>query len=172
MSVYFIGDPHLDHRNIAKYRPWVVSCEHNNTLIRDHWAKTITKRSTVYVMGDAAFSQNGLDIIGNLPGTKILIKGNHDDMVSTIAQSGVFAEIHGMLKYKSMWLTHCPIHPDEMRSRKCNVHGHVHANSIHKRTWYGKRVLDPRYVNTCVDVVYPSTGGMFMTLDQIRKLHP
>lgn len=169
MSVYFIGDPHLDHQNIAKFRPFVKSAEHNNNLFVSQWQKRIHKNDIVFVMGDAAFGQNGLDLIGNLRGRKILIKGNHDDIVTTAAQAAVFEDIHGMLKYKGFWLTHCPIHPDEMRGRKGNIHGHVHNKSIHRKTWYGKRVLDRRYFNTCVDVVYPATGSYFTSLDTIKS---
>ena len=119
-------------------------------------------------MGDAAFSDNGLDIISQLPGHKILIKGNHDDLVSTKPQADVFSEIHGVLKYKKMWLSHAPIHPDELRG-KPNVHAHVHTATIMKKTWYGGTKVDPRYLNTCVDVIYPQYKSVFITLDQIRS---
>tara|TARA_R110000868_G_scaffold53164_1_gene167187 strand:+ start:1345 stop:1716 length:372 start_codon:yes stop_codon:yes gene_type:complete len=119
-------------------------------------------------MGDAAFDKESLDLIGNLRARKILIKGNHDDMVSSIDQAAVFEEIHGMLKYKGMWLVHAPLHPDEIRGRKGVVHGHVHNKSIMKKTWYGTKVLDKRYFNTCVDVIYPKTKSMFVSLDDIK----
>lgn len=169
MSVYFIGDPHLDHKNIAKFRPWVKSTEENTALFLSEWHRVIRKRDDVYMMGDVAFSQEALDLVGNLPGRKILIKGNHDDYVSTSAQAAVFHEIHGMLKYKGMWLTHCPIHPDEMRNRKCNIHGHVHNATVMKGfgPW---RKPDPRYINTCVDVLWPQRNSFFISLDEIRKM--
>lgn len=173
MSVFFIGDPHLGHRNIAKFRPFVTDCKDNTDKIVHDWKLRIKKRDTVYVMGDATFSDEALDTLSWLPGKKILIKGNHDDFVTTAAQSNVFDEIHGMLKYKAMWLTHCPMHPDELRG-KPNVHGHVHQKSIMKRNWYGRKVYDRRYLNTSVDVVYPGmiTGrryvSFFLTLDEVK----
>lgn len=169
MSVYFIGDPHLGHKNIAKFRPWISSTYHNTALFKSQWESTITKRDVVYMMGDVAFDYASLDLIGNLPGRKILIKGNHDDFVLTSRQCDVFEEIHGMLKYKGMWLVHAPIHPDEIRGRKGVVHGHVHMASIKRRTWYGAKVLDKRYFNTCVDVLYPQSGSMFASLEQIKN---
>jgi calcineurin-like phosphoesterase family protein len=114
-------------------------------------------------MGDAAFTDDELIALGNLRGRKILIKGNHDDMTSTALQTSVFEEIHGIIKYKGMWLSHAPIHPVELRGKK-NVHGHTHMKSV--RTWYG--TLDKRYYNTCVDVVYPKTGNVFVTLETIK----
>lgn len=168
MSVYFIGDPHLDHKNIAKFRSFVSSCQQNTDMIVSEWKSRVCKRGVVYVMGDAAFSNEALDMISWLPGKKILIKGNHDDYVSTAAQANVFEEIHGMLKYKAMWLTHAPIHPDELRN-KPNVHGHVHYKSIMKKTWYGRQILDPRYLNISCDSVYERTGRLMLTLDEVKQ---
>ena len=130
MSAFFVGDPHLGHKNIAKFRPWVQSMEDNTAIFCDFWQKTIRKNDIVFVMGDAAFCDESLDVYKNLRGRKILIAGNHDDYVSTQKQTEAFDEIHGMLSYKKMWLTHCPIHPHEMRGRIANVHGHVHSKSI------------------------------------------
>lgn len=167
MSVYFIGDPHLGHRSIGRYRPWVKDSAANTALIHGLWDKTIRKSDVVYVMGDAAFTDDDLVALGNLRGRKILIKGNHDDMTSTALQTSVFEEIHGIIKYKAMWLSHAPIHPTELRGCKISVHGHVHMKTVTKGMWFWKRD-DPRYFNTCVDVVYPRTGSIFTSLDQLR----
>jgi len=159
MSVYFISDPHLGHRNIAKFRSFVSSTEDNTAQFLDQWERHVHKRDVVYLLGDVAFDLESLDLLRGLRGRKILIKGNHDDMVPTSAQAEVFEEIHGMLKYKSMWLTHCPIHPVEMRERRGNVHGHVHE----------KTIPDERYVNACVDAVFPDTGSWFLPLDEVKR---
>lgn len=167
MSVYIIGDPHFGHNNIAKFRKFVSSPQDNVQRICDEWKATVRKKDVVYVMGDAAFDDVSLDIYSSLLGRKILIKGNHDDFVSTSAQLNVFEEIHGMLKYKGMWFTHAPIHPDELRGKN-NVHGHVHNYSIMKRAWYGAKVLDKRYLNTCPDFVYPTFGKFILSLDEVK----
>ena len=164
MSVYFLGDPHLGHKAIGRYRPWVKDSAANTALIHKLWRDTIKKSDIVYVMGDAAFSDDELIAMGNLRGRKILIKGNHDDFVSTSLQTQVFEEIHGIIKYKAMWLSHAPIHPVELRGKK-NCHGHTHMKSV--RTWYG--TLDKRYYNTCVDVVYPKTGNVFVNLETVKS---
>jgi len=163
MSVYFIGDPHLGHKAIGKYRPWTKDSAANSALIHKLWNDTIRKNDIVYVMGDAAFTNDECLALSKLRGRKILIKGNHDDYVSSILQTQVFEEIHGIIKYKGMWLSHAPIHPAELRG-KCNIHGHVHKHSVRK--WYG--ALDKRYYNTCVDVIYPKTGNVFVNLETIK----
>lgn len=165
-----MSDPHVGHRNIARYRPFVDSCEDNTAQFLDQWKKTIRKeKDIVYVLGDAAFTYEALDLYKGLRGRKILVKGNHDDMVSTKAQAEVFEQIYGMLKYKAFWLTHCPIHPAELRGKRGNVHGHVHEKSITKR-WglMGGRIPDKRYFNACVDAVFPKYDSWFVTLDQVR----
>lgn len=168
MSVFFIGCPHLGHRNIAKYRPFVSSTQENTDMIVSEWRERVHKRDVVYVMGDAAFDDASLDVLSWLPGRKILIKGNHDDFVSTDAQKNVFEEIHGMLKYKGMWLTHCPIHPDELRGKN-NLHAHVHQKSIMRRNLLGRRVLDKRYLNTCVDALFTSHKSLMIELNDVKK---
>lgn len=167
MSVFFTGCTHLGHRNITKYRPFVSSMDDNTAIITREWNERVRKKDIVYVMGDAAFDDLSLETFSLLPGRKILIKGNHDDFVSTSDQASVFEEIHGMLKYKGMWLTHCPIHPDELRGKN-NVHAHVHQKSIMKKTWYGRKVLDRRYLNTCVDSLFLSTGLCMIDLDSVK----
>jgi len=167
MSVFFIGDMHLGHKAIAKYRPCVKDVNDNTLAITSEWKQRVHKRDTVYVMGDAAFDDQSLLSIRSLPGTKILIKGNHDDMTSTLSQMDVFKEIHGMLRYKGIWLTHAPIHPNELRGRR-NLHGHVHYHSIMRRNFLGIKTLDRRYFNSSCDAVYKRTGKFMTTLDDVR----
>jgi calcineurin-like phosphoesterase family protein len=167
MSVYFIGDPHLGHKNIAKFRTFVSSCEDNTNLIVKCWKETITKNDVVFVMGDAAFDEESLRIFDSLKGRKILIKGNHDDVVPTRDLLSVFEEVHGIIKYKKFWLSHCPVHPDELRGKK-NISGHIHHYSIMKDV-DGQKVIDRRYLNSCVDVIYPEYKNVFISLDQVRS---
>jgi calcineurin-like phosphoesterase family protein len=167
MSVKIIADPHLGHKNIAKFRYFVSSPEENTKFIIREWEKNVTKNDVVYCMGDMAFDLPSLELLGALKGRKILISGNHDDMVPLSEKVKVFEDIQGIIKYKGMWLSHAPIHPDELRG-KPNIHGHVHKHTIMKKNFFGKRVPDARYFNACVDNVYPKTGNIFTTLEQAR----
>lgn len=169
MSVYFTSDPHLGHKNIAKFRPWVKSMEQSNQMFFDAWASTIKKRDVVYLLGDVAFDWQSLLYLNELPGRKILIKGNHDDLLPTRAQVEVFEEIYGLLKYKGFWLSHAPIHPSEMRGRIANVHGHIHDKIVINSHCL---VPNPAYVNVCIDHLYPTTGKMFLSLDELRAKFP
>ncbi len=121
--VYFIGDLHFGHEGICKFRSFPSESVHRQYLM-GCWEGIIRKRDVVYVMGDAAFTQDGLDDIGKLPGRKILVRGNHD-LLPTESYLAVFAEVYGVFAWKGMWLTHVPIHPSELYGRT-NVHGHCH----------------------------------------------
>lgn len=58
-----------------------------------------------------------------------------------------------LFSYKNTWISHCPIHPQELRNRDGNIHGHLH-NSI---------VPDLRYFNVNLDV----NGYDFVPLTKI-----
>ena len=165
MSVYFTSDPHLGHKNISKFCPWVESTKQRNDMFFEQWQKTIKKRDIVYMLGDVAFDIESLQDLSKLPGRKILIKGNHDDYLHTLCQAQVFEQIHGIISYKGFWLSHAPIHPQEMRKRTANIHGHTH-DKIVMNAHLG--IPNPMYVNVCIDHLYPTTGKMFMSLDEVR----
>lgn len=155
-SVYFIGDMHFGHTGIHKFRKQFPNEQVHRAYLMEKWITTIGKRDVVYVMGDAAFTQEGLDDIGKLAGRKILIRGNHD-LLPTEAYLGVFEEVYGALAWKGMWLTHIPIHPQELYGRT-NVHGHCHRGGptgIHEATprpaAYTPTGVKATYFNTCCE---------------------
>ena len=123
-NVYFIGDLHFGHQHIHRFRTQFPSEPDHRGFLMDTWNETVRKRDLVYVMGDAAFTQEGLGSIGKLSGRKILIRGNHD-LLPTESYLEHFEEVHGLLAYKGLWLSHAPIHPTELYGRT-NVHGHCH----------------------------------------------
>ena len=129
-KVYFTSDWHLGHKNILKYRPEFSSIEdHNQTLI-NNFNSVVKKRDTVYFLGDIVFEQKDLELIKQLvPSRKILYLGNHD-YLSAKDYLTVFDEIYAIRSFKSYWLSHCPIHPQELRNRKGNIHGHLHASIL------------------------------------------
>ena len=142
--VYFTSDWHLGHKNILKYRPQFKSIEeHDNTFITN-FNETISKRDIVYFLGDIVFTDDALEQFKQLRYCrKILYLGNHDYLHST-KYTGVFDEVYGIRSFKSYWLSHCPIHPQEMRNRKGNIHGHLHNNYVQNP---GYESRDTRYYN-------------------------
>lgn len=78
-SVFFTADLHLGHKKVSELRGFKTTEEHDAHVI-SVWNSTITKRDTVYVLGDISLSnyEYALELIKNLNGTKHLIAGNHD----------------------------------------------------------------------------------------------
>lgn len=76
------ADPHFGHKNIIKYcgRPFLDVPKMDNVLI-DKWNEGATKDSITVVIGDFAFAseERQKDIMKNLLGKKILVRGNHDE---------------------------------------------------------------------------------------------
>jgi len=80
--IYFTSDLHFFHTNILKYdnRPFSNVEEMNKALI-DNWNSIIKKDDIVYILGDFGYIQihEGIEILKQLKGKKILILGNHDN---------------------------------------------------------------------------------------------
>ena len=156
-TIWFCSDLHLGHKNIGKFRaPLVNSEEENNNRIITDWKNTVGKRDTVYVLGDFCFDYSLYSSL-NLLGRKFLVRGNHDNF-SVFDYELMFEDVLGLVKYKEFWLSHAPIHPDELRG-KYNLHGHVHYQSI----------KDPRYFNCCPENLWTKYNNTFVSLEQVRQ---
>lgn len=154
-KVAFISDLHLGHDNILNWQP-----SRHGKNIHDHdrwiisqWNSVIRKRDTVYVLGDVAFSREALTQCSLLNGNKNIILGNHDKYDIELYQQ-YFKVCRGIMKYKGFWLSHAPVHPNELRGCH-NIHGHVHH----------KTIPDKRYINVCVEALH----GTPIFFDQIKQ---
>jgi len=146
--VFMISDLHLGHKRIldfaGDFRGGTTLEEHDEWII-EQWNSVVRKRDLVIVLGDVAFTREGLSKIGRLKGTKHLIMANHDRF-AVEDYNEYFRIKPGIYKYKGFWLSHCPIHPEELRGCK-NIHGHVHQHHIPSPMTR----IDPRYINVCVE---------------------
>lgn len=158
MSVWFTSDLHFGHKNIQKFRTFVSSEENNRKLIMDFWKKNVSKRDDVYVLGDACFTMETVEDFSSLPGRKFLIRGNHDKL-DTQVYLKYFHSVEGLLKYKEFWLSHAPIHPEELRG-KTNLHGHTHYHNI----------SDLRYFNCCVENLMNIFKTPLVRIEKLREL--
>jgi calcineurin-like phosphoesterase family protein len=159
MNTWIMGDMHFGHRNICKFRPEFATPEDHEESFILSWNERIKKGGDrIFVLGDAAFTLEGLHKFKRLNGRKILIRGNHDTL-PTQMYLAYFEEVYGIIGYKGAWLSHAPIHPDELRG-KVNIHGHVHSATI-QRTVYKREDRhtvqweeeDPRYINACPEKI-------------------
>lgn len=156
-EVYFLGDLHAGHKNICKYRTLFISEEEHFQHVRDAYHKVVTKRDKVFFMGDTAFTKERLFDVGTWIGHKTAILGNHCLSKECTIRDYVeaFDDVQGFMKYKEFWLSHAPIHPNELRG-KTNLHGHTHYATI----------PDDRYFNCSLENI----NYRPISLQQIRKI--
>lgn len=129
--VYFSSDFHLGHKAILKYRPQFSTIEEHDNAIFSQLEK-LTKRDQLFILGDFLFDcpefENYLTRLSKLQAKFKLIMGNHDSLKlysQTIAQNLM---LHlPLVNYKNFWLSHCPMHEQELRGRLGNIHGHLHG---------------------------------------------
>ena len=125
MITYFTSDLHLGHEYVAWKRGFRNAEEHDKAIL-DTLKATLKKRDTLWILGDVG---ERIDRLKDVPGRKKLIGGNHDGNLKSEEYTEVFESVHGMVKYKNMWLTHCSISSSELLG-KPNVCGHWHLGGI------------------------------------------
>lgn len=94
MSIYAIADLHLAFSIPDKSMEYFGGDWINYTQkIETEWKKLITPEDLVLIAGDISWAKNlssvavDLDWIDKLPGTKVLLRGNHDSWWSSISQA-------------------------------------------------------------------------------------
>ena len=137
-EIFVTSDLHFFHNNILKYnaisRPFNTIEEMNDVII-SNWNNMITLKDKTYILGDISFGPAGktAELLQQLNGTKILIKGNHDSSyLKNDLILNCFESIHDYyeLKYNKQFI--CMFHfPIEMWNRKhyggLHFHGHTHS---------------------------------------------
>lgn len=164
-NAYVISDLHLGHKKILEFagshRGWADNVlEHNHILIERIRSTCRKKNNLLFILGDVAMDITCMELLDEIPCRKILIRGNHDNFQDGVYRK-YFERIEGFMRYKNLWLSHCPIHPAELRGKR-NVHGHVHQNSI-RHPYTGE--YDNRYINACVE----NCNGYPINLMDIRE---
>lgn len=131
-KILFTSDLHFGHKNILKYdkRPFESVEEMDEELIT-RWNKKVEKDDTVYLLGDISWydDEKTANILNQLNGTIILIKGNHDKLGPLVRKR--FAQVHDYLELRMgkrrIVLCHYPVmcynlhHHDGVM-----LYGHVH----------------------------------------------
>ena len=91
MSLFAIADPHLSFgadKPMDIFRGW----DNYTEKLSENWRKIITDEDTVVIAGDISWAmklsetEKDFGFINSLPGTKILLKGNHDYWWDTVSK--------------------------------------------------------------------------------------
>ena len=84
MSLFVIGDLHLALSDKSKPMDIFKGWENYMQLLEENWEKNISPEDTIVLAGDISWAMNIKNAyddfywINNMPGRKIILKGNHD----------------------------------------------------------------------------------------------
>lgn len=156
--LFFTADTHFFHETLLgdsdfAPRPFQTVDEMNATII-DNWNKKVGEDDTVYHLGDIALyftkpalksEEAVLNILNQLHGHLILIKGNHDNraLFKFLSQHNYdfggkakfeFHDVGALIKYdhRQYYLTHYPMMLG-IAPQIINLHGHIHHYSVNAK---------------------------------------
>lgn len=98
MAIYVIGDLHLSFQENKPMSIFGENWEKHEEKIKQDWIKKVKEQDIVVLPGDFSWSMHLKDTIkdfeylSNLPGKKILLKGNHDYWWTTVTNMKNFLE--------------------------------------------------------------------------------
>lgn len=90
MSIYVIADLHLSFKNPKPMNIFGDNWENHEEKIKNDWIKKVTDKDVVILPGDFSWAMNledakpDFEFLNNLPGKKLLLKGNHDYWWTTL----------------------------------------------------------------------------------------
>lgn len=81
--IYYIGDTHFGDKRVMKLagRPYCSTEEMDDDIV-SKWNGRVGGNDTVYILGDFAADDVSARIVEKLHGRKILLLGNHDEILS------------------------------------------------------------------------------------------
>ena len=143
-GIFFTSDTHFGHSKIIDYckRPFSSIEEHDKTLIQN-WNNVVGQDDTVFHLGDFAYGNSKFisNIIKQLNGNIILIKGNHDlrNMNPTLYNmfSDTVYQARILIDKQTVYLNHFPFlcfeHGDinlYKDNYSIQLFGHVHSGPL------------------------------------------
>ena len=106
MAIYAIADLHLSFLNDKPMDIFGDNWENHAEKIKNNWIRKVNQDDTVILPGDFSWAMYlddtklDFEYLSNLPGTKILLKGNHDYWWTTLAKMNDFIETN---KFKDIY---------------------------------------------------------------------
>jgi calcineurin-like phosphoesterase family protein len=152
---FFTSDTHFFHKELLKDRDFAPrdfpNIEAMHATMIKNWNERITDRDMVYHLGDIALNfvrpekaahQQVLDLLNQLNGHLVFIKGNHDsqslfkflDANNYLVQGKPKFQFHSVgtiikLNHRQLIMSHYPIMLGIVK-QVINLHGHIHHYSV------------------------------------------
>ncbi len=102
MSVYVIADTHLSFSVEKPMDIFGKAWDNHAEILKENWEKNITAEDTIFIAGDISWGMTpaealaDLKFLNELPGTKFLMRGNHDYWWQTEKKLGEFFTENGL----------------------------------------------------------------------------
>lgn len=90
MSIYTIGDLHLSFKNPKPMNIFGENWDNHEEKIKQDWLSKVKEEDLVVLLGDFSWetyleeTDKDFGYLNNLPGKKVLLKGNHDYWWTTV----------------------------------------------------------------------------------------
>ena len=136
-KTFLIADMHFGHENIMKYenRPFATKENMDATMIKN-WNNVVSKKDKIFVAGDVSFysKEKTAEIIRQLNGKKILIKGNHDQRNNNWWADVGFDEVSSYPVIYKEWfvIQHEPPTYYNDATPYFYIYGHVHGSEMYR----------------------------------------
>lgn len=183
MRNLYISDTHFSHKNIIKFdnRPFASVTEMDEYLI-EQWNKKVNKDDTVNILGDFCWGKANrwLEILEQLKGNKVLIKGNHDLKNIPSSVKNHFQDIKERKciqdEGRKVIMNHYPepFYWHDYDERVCMLYGHVHNTTEAQAVEAIRRIVLPAVPNHKAHL-YNCWCGFFgwapATLDEIIEFY-
>lgn len=139
---WVIADLHLGHRNILEYEPCrrdilqeLDTIHHMNSYLIHEWNSVVKDNDTVLLLGDVSLcgADRTIELVNQLKGHKILVRGNHDKSRSIMFWKRLFVDVYDCpLKIGEFIYSHEPVSLSylEENNANLNIHGHIHSKYI------------------------------------------
>lgn len=140
---YLVADAHYGHKNMEQFCGRPRGFEYKlNTNIKH----TVRAQDEIIFLGDVVFRNKDflISMIQDLPGRKILTKGNHDKHSDTWFYNAGFDFVCDRIVIGKYVLSHFPVNIEE---GQINIHGHFH-NVLASRwePYLAERLTDSHYL--------------------------
>lgn len=130
MKKFIISDTHWNHEFMTKFlsqdgKSIRIRNKKYHHFIDQNWRKIVNEQDVVFHLGDVIFSDPSqlTEILSRLKGTKILVRGNHDNKKDTWYYNHGFDFVCDQFILGDIVFSHEPVPiPENM----INIHGHFH----------------------------------------------
>lgn len=158
-KLFLIGDTHFNHKGISnKFRHHFSSDLEHDETIHNNILSVRGSSHQLYLLGDIFFHPDGFSKLADYAKAfqnVHIVLGNHDHQhVFLYATKFKNVKVAGLLNKYGCWLSHAPIHPQELY-RGLNVHGHCVDTDTEILTTEGWRKYEDIHIGDKIISVDP-----------------